>query len=84
MVDEGAIQRGYGYRHMATDSDDFDFRKECVRVYRGTKSEEIKIKALTLLSKLLPAKETVKKPTEEGGPDPAAKAARDRMNKGDQ
>jgi len=60
----------------------FDFEAECIKVYHDAKSDEVKIKALSLLAKLQPAKPSVKPVDVEKQLDTAAQRAQARMNGG--
>tara|TARA_R110002126_G_scaffold291760_1_gene457041 strand:+ start:32022 stop:32237 length:216 start_codon:yes stop_codon:yes gene_type:complete len=64
------------------DDDTFDFEAECIKVYRGAKSDTVKLKALEMMSKLLPAKPPVKPQDVGNTASPAAIRAQNRMNGG--
>lgn len=64
------------------DDEEFDFEQECIKVYRGAKTDDVKIKALSLIAKVQPAKAPVKPDDDGGAGEPAALAAQRKMNGG--
>tara|TARA_R110000782_G_scaffold50647_5_gene109680 strand:- start:3161 stop:3490 length:330 start_codon:yes stop_codon:yes gene_type:complete len=80
---------GNDLRHMIDPNDDgdpneadFDFEAECIRVYRDAQTDDVKIKALSLIAKVRPSPPPVKPENVPGVRQPAALAAQRKMNGG--